>query len=87
MNRQERQGSPRFPRPLWERVGVRGSCELPAVGCQPSSSRAQHSPLSVFLPRMAYGVQRPDHWAQRLHNRVQTPTFSGDDSRVLARLK
>jgi len=27
------------------------------------------------------------YWAQRLQNRIQTPTFSGDESRVLARIK
>jgi hypothetical protein len=27
------------------------------------------------------------YWAQRLHNRIQTPTFAGDESRVIARFK
>jgi len=35
----------------------------------------------------AYLSDNVPYWAQRLHNRIQTPTFSGDESRVLARLK
>jgi len=34
-----------------------------------------------------YVSDNVSYWAQRLHNRIQTPTFSGDESRVLARLR
>lgn len=34
-----------------------------------------------------YLSENVSYWAQRLHNRIQTPTFSGDENRALARLK
>jgi hypothetical protein len=34
-----------------------------------------------------YVSDNVSYWAQRLYNRIQTPTFSGDDARVVAKLK
>jgi len=34
-----------------------------------------------------YVSENVSYWAQRLHNRIQTPTFSGDESRVVAKLR
>jgi len=34
-----------------------------------------------------YVSENVSYWAQRLYNRIQTPGFSGDDSRVLARFR
>jgi hypothetical protein len=34
-----------------------------------------------------YVSENVSYWAQRLHNRIQTPAFSGDERRVLARVR